>query len=148
MVKVLFLENTEHQNVGDIKQVPDGYARNYLIPKGIAVLATPEEVSKQEKKIEKIKAEEEKLTAKMTDLAEKIEAKPISITAQAGDEEKLFGAVTNKDIAEALEKAGFEIEKQQVEVLEPIHTLGEHEALVKLGHGIHATVKVIVERAK
>jgi hypothetical protein len=86
MVKVLFLQNMEHHNVGEVKDIPDGYARNFLLPKGIAVLATEDEVQKLEKKMEKIKAEEDKVTEKMNDLAAKIEAKPVVVEAQAGDE--------------------------------------------------------------
>lgn len=148
MVKVLFLQNLENHSVGDIKNVPDGYARNFLLPKGIAVIATDEEVKKQQSHLEKIKADEEKVVKKLTDLAEKMTSKTYKIEAHAGEEDKLFGAVTNRDVAEVLEKEGFEIDKHQVEILEPIHTLGEHTVMAKLGHGIHANITVLVERAK
>lgn len=147
-MKLLFLENTEHHKVGDIKDVPDGFARNYLLPKGIAVPATEERVAELESKISKIQKEEEKVLADLETLKEKIETKTFTVEAQAGDEDKLFGAVTNKDLAEALEKAKIEVDKHDIEILEPIHDLGEHEATVKLGHGVHATMKVKVERAK
>lgn len=148
MTKVLFLQNLEHHNAGDVKNVPNGYARNYLIPKGFAVVATDEEVKKLESKMAKIKAEEEKITGKMEEIAGKIEAKTFKIEAQAGEEDKLFGAITNKDLSELLAKDNFDIDKHDIEILEPIHSLGEHEAMIKLGHGIHATMKIIVERAK
>lgn len=148
MVKVLFLQNLENHKVGDIKNVPDGYARNYLIKKGIAVIATDAEVEKQQANLDKIKKEEEKISKDLADKALKLEAKTYKVEAQAGDEDKLFGAVTNRDLAETLVKEGFEIDKTQIEILEPIHTLGEHTALVKLGHGVHANIKVLVERAK
>lgn len=148
MTKVLFLQNLEHHNAGDVKNVPNGYARNYLIPKGFAVVATDEEVKKLESKMAKIKAEEEKITGKMEGVAGKIEAKTFKIEAQAGEEDKLFGAITNKDLSELLAKENFDIDKHDIEILEPIHSLGEHEAMIKLGHGIHATMKIIVERAK
>lgn len=148
MSKVLFLQNLEHHQVGEVKNVPDGYARNYLIPKDIAILATEVEVQKFQSKLAKIKADEEKIATKLEDIVKKIEAKTFKIKAQAGEEDKLFGAVTNKDLAEALAKEKIEIDKHDIEILEPIHILGEHEALVKLGHGIHATMKVIVERQK
>jgi large subunit ribosomal protein L9 len=147
-MKVLFLQNLEHHQVGEVKNVPDGYARNYLVPKGIAILATAVEVQKFQSKLAKIKAEEEKISTKLEDIVKKIEAKTFKIKAQAGEEDRLFGAVTNKDLAEALVKEKIEIDKHDIEILEPIHILGEHEALVKLGHGIHTTMKVIVERAK
>ncbi|MDD5693147.1 MAG: 50S ribosomal protein L9 [Patescibacteria group bacterium] len=148
MTKVLFLQNLEHHQIGEVKNVPDGYARNYLLPKDIAVLATDDEVKKLESKLAKMKVEEEKVVGKLEEIAAKIEAKTFKVEAQAGEEDKLFGAVTNKDLSEALTKEKLDVDKHEIEILEPIHTLGEHEALVKLGHGIHAKMKVMVERAK
>lgn len=147
-MKLLFLQSLEHHKVGDIKEVPDGYARNYLLPKGIAVIATDEKIAELESKIAKIEKEEEKVLADLETLKTKIEEKTFTVEAQAGDEDKLFGAVTNRDLAEALAKSKIEIDKHEIEILEPIHEIGEHEALVKLGHGVHATMKVKVERAK
>ena len=147
-MKLLFLQNLEHNKVGEIKDVPDGYARNYLLPKGIAVPATADKVAELENKIAKIQKEEEKVLAELQAVADKIEAKTFSVEAQAGEEDKLFGAVTNRDLAEVLAKDKIEIEKQEIEIQNPIHDLGEHEALVKLGHGVHATMKVKVVRAK
>lgn len=146
-MKLLFLQNTEHHQVGDVKDVPDGYARNFLIPKGIAVPATEEKVAELESKISKIQKEEEKILAELGVLKSKIEAKTFKLEAQAGDEDKLFGSVTNRDLAEALATAKIDIDKHNIEILEPIHELGDHEATVKLGHGVHATMKVKVERA-
>lgn len=148
MIKVLFLQNLEHHHVGDIKNVPDGYARNFLLPKKLAVMATGDEVKKLEARMSKIKQEEEKNTEKAKAIAKELEAKKFEITAQAGDEDKLFGAVTNKDLAELLTKSSFEIDKHDIEILEPIHTLGEHTAVIKIGHGIHATMTILVKRAK
>ena len=146
-MKVLFLQNQEKHAVGDISEVPDGYARNFLLKKGIAVAPTSAKIQELASHIEKVKKEEEKATVELTALAEKIEAVTYKVTAQAGDEGKLFGAVTNRDLAEALAENKFTVEKHDIEILEPIHELGEHEATVKLGHGVHAKIKVIVERA-
>jgi large subunit ribosomal protein L9 len=147
MVKVLFLQNVDNNKVGEVKSVPDGYARNLLFPKNLAVIATDEEIKTLEAKIEKMKAEEEKIVSTLNTLAEKIGNKTYKVEAQAGDEDKLFGSVTNRDLAEVLVKAGFEVEKQNIEILEPINTLGEHEAFVKLGHGIRVKIEVTVVRA-
>ena len=147
-MKLLFLQSLEHHKVGDIKEVPDGYARNYLLPKGIAVIATDEKLAELESKMAKLEKEEVKVLADLEALKTKIEEKTFTVEAQAGDEDKLFGAVTNRDLAEALAKSKIEIDKHEIEILEPIHEIGEHEALVKLGHGVHATMKVKVERAK
>lgn len=148
MIKVLFLQNLEHQQVGEIKSVPDGYARNYLFPKKLAVLATDEEVKALEGKLAKIKSEEEKNTTKAQEIADQIEKAKFVFSAQAGDEDKLFGAVTNRDLAELLNEKKIEIDKHNIEILEPIHTLGEHQALIKIGHGVHATMTVEIIRAK
>lgn len=147
MVKVLFLQNVDKNKIGEVKNVPDGYARNLLFPKNLAVIATDEQVSALEMKIEKMKAEEEKIVSELTKLSEKISSKTYKIEAHAGEEDKLFGSVTNRDLAEALKKEGFEVERQNIEILDPINVLGEHEAFVKLGHGIRVTIKVNVTRA-
>jgi large subunit ribosomal protein L9 len=147
-MKVLFLQNLEHHNVGDIKNIPDGYVRNFLLPKGIVVTATDENINNYEKKIEKLKKEEEKLTGDLEKLKEEIESKNFTISAQAGDENKLFGAITNRDISEILAKDKIVVDRHDIEILNPIHELGEHEVTAKLGHGIHATIHLRVERAK
>jgi large subunit ribosomal protein L9 len=147
-MKVLFLQNLEHHQVGDIKNIPDGYARNYLLPKGIVVPATEDNVKNYEKKIDKIKKEEDKVTETLESLKEKIESKVFSLPAQAGEEDKLFGAVTNRDLSDLLAMSKIEIDRHDIEILVPIHELGMHEATVKLGHGIHATMHVEVVREK
>ena len=147
-MKVLFLQNLEHHQIGEIKNVPDGYARNFLFPKEIAVPATEEEIKKNEAKIVKLKAEEEKISSELGDLAIKLEGKVFVVEAQAGEEDKLFGAITNTDLAAVLAKEKINVDKHDIEILEPIHSLGEHEALVKLGHGVHAKMKVLVKRLK
>jgi large subunit ribosomal protein L9 len=146
-MKVLFIQNVENQKAGDIKEVPDGYARNYLLKKGLAVAASEDKVKELGAQIEKIKKDEEKKSEELTKQAEKIEAVTFTVSVQAGDEGKLFGAVTNRDLADALAAKKFTVDKHDIEILEPIHDLGEHEATVKLGHGVHAKMKVIVERA-
>jgi large subunit ribosomal protein L9 len=147
-MKLLFLENTEHNKVGEVKDVPDGFARNYLLPKGIAVPATDEKVAELESKMSKLQKDEEKIITDLGVIKDKIEAKTFKVEAQAGEEDKLFGSVTNRDLSEALAKAKIEIDKHDIEILEPIHSLGDHEATVKLGHGVHAIMKVVVERIK
>ena len=145
-MKVLFLQNLEHHNVGDIKDIPDGYARNFLLKKGIAVAATEEQISLLSAKIDKIKKDEEKIISDLNILKEKIEKMTLEVRVQAGDEGKLFGAVTNRDVSEALAKNKVNVDKHDIEILEPIHELGNHVALAKLGHGIHANININVVR--
>ncbi|RJO59954.1 50S ribosomal protein L9 [candidate division WS5 bacterium] len=144
MVQVIFLENIENNKVGDVKNVPDGYARNFLLKKGLAVLATEEEMKKIEARLEKIKKEEEKKVKSAEELAEKIGKAKVRLEMQVGEEGKLFGSVTNRDVAEKLSEIGFEIDKANIEFPETIHTKGKHAAHIKLGHGVAVDIEIEV----
>jgi large subunit ribosomal protein L9 len=115
MVKVIFLENVEDSKVGDIKDVADGYARNYLFPNKLAVVASDEEMKSLESKIEKMKKEEEKKVAEVESVKEKIESLTLDIEAMVGEENKLYGSITNTDISEALAKKKIEVDKHDIE---------------------------------
>jgi len=147
MVRVIFLENIENNKVGDIKNVPDGYARNFLLKKGLAVLATEEEIKKIESRMEKIQKEEEGKVKEAETLAEKLAGTKVKLEMQVGEEGKLFGSVTNRDVQEKLSEMGYEIDKANIEFPETIHEKGEHIAHVKIGHGvsIDITVEVVQE---
>lgn len=152
-MKVIFLENIEHHEVGDIKDVADGYARNFLIPKNIAVVATPNEIENIEKRLAKLRKEEEEKVKELENLAEKLEKVSLKIEAEAGPKneegkQKLFGSITNARIEEELSKKGFEIDKKDIETGEPIKEPGEYLVLVKLGHGVEAELKTIVSVKK
>lgn len=144
MVKVIFLENVENNKVGDIKNVPDGYARNFLLKKGLAVLATDEEIKKIDARMEKIQKEEEKKVKEAEELAQKLTGVKIKIEMQVGEEDRLFGTVTNRDVAEKLSEKGFEIDKANIEFPEVIKTKGEHVAHIKVGHGVSTDITVEV----
>jgi large subunit ribosomal protein L9 len=147
MVKVIFLENIEDNKVGDVKEVADGYARNFLFRKEIAKLATDEEVKNLEGKIANLKKEEEGKVKEAEKLGEKLAKKKIVLTEEVNEEGHLYGSVGNKEIAAKMEEAGFEIESGQIEIEEPIKTLGDHEILVKVGHGVEQKITITVERA-
>ncbi len=147
MVKVIFLENIETNKVGDVKNVPDGYARNFLFRKNLAVIATDEEMKKIESRLEKIKKEEEKKVIEAEKLAEKIGRAKITLEMQIGDEGKLYGSVTNKDVSEKLIEKGFEIDRHSIEFPENIREAGEHIAHVKLGHGVSTDIEIEVKPA-
>ena len=144
MVRVIFLENIENNKVGDIKNVPDGYARNFLLKKGLAVLATEDEMKKIETKLEKIKKEEEKKVGESEKLAEKLGKIKIKMEMQVGEEGKLFGSVTNRDVAEKLSEKGLEIDKANIEFTENIKEKGKHVAHIKLGHGVSTDIEIDV----
>jgi large subunit ribosomal protein L9 len=130
---------------GEIVNVADGHARNYLIPKELALEANEQNIKlmeTQSKKIEikRIKAKEdaEKVKDKMTDMV-------ITISQKAGEEEKLFGSVTSMDIATHLEKQGITIDRRKIALDKPIKTIGEFDVLVKLYPGVTVSIKVVVE---
>ena len=122
---------------GDIVKVTPGYARNYLLPRGLAYEATPghrKRISMEKARLEA--AEGERIKAAQT-LAERLESVQLTFSARVGDEEKLFGSVTTADIAQQLQAQGFDIEKKQIDLHEPIKTLGVYKIPIRL----HAEVK-------
>lgn len=142
MVKVIFLENIENNKVGDVKNVPEGYARNFLFRKNLAVLATEKELSKIEARLEKIRKEEEKKVKEVEDLAVKLASKKVKLEMEVGEEGRLFGSVTNRDVAEKLSEMGFGVDKANIEFPESIKTKGEHTAHIKLGHGVSTDITI------
>ncbi len=129
---------------GDIVNVANGYARNYLIPQGMVVEATKgnmKAIAQQKeawlRKVEKVKSE-------ASTLKEKLETATLSFARKAGEDEKLFGSVTSMDIASALEEQGFAIDRKKIALDEPIKSLGETEVPVKLHHDVVAHLKVSI----
>jgi len=145
-MKVILIQDMDALGLeGEIVNVADGYARNYLIPKAFALEANEQNIKlmeTQSKKIEikRIKAKEdaEKVKDKMTDMV-------ITISQKAGEEEKLYGSVTSMDIATHLEKQGITIDRRKIVLDKPIKTIGEFDVLVKLYPGVTVSIKVVVE---
>jgi large subunit ribosomal protein L9 len=133
---------------GDIVDVADGYARNYLFPKGIALEANKQNMKfmeTQRKKIEikRLHAKEsaEKVKEKLADVV-------ITISQKAGEEDKLYGSVTSMDIATHLEKEGITVDRRKITLDKPIKTLGEFEAHIKLYPEVTGSIKVVVVPAE
>jgi len=131
---------------GDIKDVADGYARNFLVPRGLAAPATKTEV----KNVEAHKASQARFYSRMETehraLATQIEATAINVAARAGEGGRLYGSVTATDVADALSKAlGRAIDKRDVEIDEHIRSVGDHTAKVHIAPQIDATLKFTVE---
>jgi large subunit ribosomal protein L9 len=145
-MKIIFLQNVEDHKVGDVKEVAEGYARNYLLRRGLAEIATEEKVKELEGQIAKLKKSEAENVKKSKDIAEKMSKKAIVITEEVNEEGHLYGSVGTKEIAEKLEALGFEIDSADVVIEEPIKELGEHEIIVKVGHGVETSVKIKIER--
>jgi large subunit ribosomal protein L9 len=144
-MEVILREEVPHLGTtGDIVKVKPGYARNYLLPRGLAVAADRRNVKELEhlKRVSAEKRDRERRAAET--LAQKLTALRLSIKARAGEEGKLFGSVTNQDIEKALEAAGHPIDRRRIRLAEPIKTLGEHMIPVHLGTGVDAHLTVIV----
>lgn len=140
MKVILFEENR-------IAEVADGYARNFLFPKRLAVLATAPNISKFEKKMKEKESELEQKRKDAQELAKKLETQVIIIKADASEEGKLFGSVTSSDVIRAIaEQAGAQFDKRKVNLNEHIKMLGEYEISIKLHHDVTAHVKIKVEK--
>jgi large subunit ribosomal protein L9 len=131
---------------GTIQTVADGYARNYLIPKGFAVLATDGEIKTAEHNLKvrerKVLRQEEALQS----LADKINGTRLEFTARAGDQGRLFGSVTTSDIAEQLQqKISEEVDRRKIQLTEPLRTVGEHEVEIHLVGRLRPTITVTIQ---
>ena len=129
---------------GEVVKVKPGYARNYLIPKGIAYLATEANKRRLENDLKQQTWRQAKDKKMAEELAKKLESVSCTITVQVGEEDKLFGSVTSQNIAEALKAQGYEVDKRKIQLEEPIKSLGIYSVPVKLHSEVEATVKVWV----
>ena len=130
---------------GDIVNVKSGYARNYLIPKEIAVFATKSNISQIEHRIEKAKEMEADKIKKLTLVAEKLDKLSLKFELQAGEEDKLFGSVTTQMISDTLSDNGYTIERKDIDIVDPIKTLGSHYVNIYLHKDVSAKVKIKVK---
>lgn len=131
---------------GEIKEVSGGYAQNFLIPKKLAEIATPEATLKIQQEQEKNKEQEKKMEENLKKIISDIQGKKIILKAKA-EKEKLFGRVGPKEIANELKKQGFDIEEKLITLKEPIKTTGEKEVLIDFGKNIKTKITVLVEKA-
>jgi large subunit ribosomal protein L9 len=146
-MKVLLIKDVyKLGRAGDVKRVADGYGRNYLIPQGLAVLATEGALKQAERIRQKAAAQRALLNEEMASVAEKLQGITLVFAARAGETGKLYGSITAQDVAEALqEKIGYAIKRQMLE-MQPLRTLGEHTVRVRLTMDLIPTIKVIVHR--
>lgn len=133
--------------MGDVVTVKEGYARNFLFPKNIAVEANEKNVKALDHTKRQILDRAKKIKTDAETMAAKFAGKTITIAAKAGEEEKLFGSVTTADIAEALKKDGNEVDKKKIHLEEPIRRLGTYTVSVKVHPEVSAdvTVQVVAE---
>lgn len=146
-MKVILLQDVEKiGNKFDVKEVKNGYARNFLIAKGLAKPATKEALEwlAVQKEITEKKAEES--LKKVQEMTSAIDSREIIIPVKVGDEDQLFESISPQKIVEKLKEAGFEIKKSQLVISEPIKELGEFPVKIKFEHNLEAEIQVIVTK--
>src|SRR5271154_6965622 len=129
---------------GDVVKVRDGYARNFLLPRNLAVEANPKSIRalEHQKRLALLRREAKKTEA--LKIKDRLEALRINLTARAGEEGKLFGSVTNIDIERALREQNIEVERRKIMLAEPIKQLGEYQVPVKIDPEVEAVLKITV----
>lgn len=145
-MKVILKENIDSLgHIGDIVKVAPGYARNYLLPKGLAIEATEKNAKALDHAMRQMAYKKNKALESAKMLAAKLEGLAIELLHQAGEEGKLFGSVTNMEIAAFLKEKDFEIDRKKIVLAEPIKQLGEYTVPVKIHPEVTATLKVSVK---
>ena len=147
-MKVIFLQNVPNvAKAGEIKEVANGYGRNFLIPQKLALLATSSATSTIEAQRRIIERSQAQMEVETTDLAQQLEGKEVILKAKTGANDRLFGSITSADIASELQNtAGLVVDKKKIELAEPIRQLGSYEIAIKLAKDTAPTIKVIVEK--
>ncbi len=147
-MKVILKENIEHLGqIGDITKVAPGYARNYLLPKGLAIEATEKNAKALEHTKRQLAYKKNKTLEAAKNLAARLEALAINLTHQAGDEGKLFGSVTNMEIAAFLKVNNIEVDRKKIVLAESIKKVGEYTVTVKIHPEVTANLKVVITAA-
>jgi len=129
---------------GDILKVSNGYARNYLIPKGFAFEATPQNIKSLDLRRKKIEVRKLKARGEAEKYREELDGTVVNLTQKAGDEGKLYGSVTNMDIAGGLESQGIVVDRRKIVLDKPIKSVGEFDVSVRIYPGVVASIKVMV----
>jgi len=144
-LEIILLKDKEKLGkAGETVEVADGYARNYLIPQGIALKSTESNVKRFEEIKRQRNIRKERKLKKAKELAEKIKSLSITIPVKVGEKDQVFGSVTKKDIAEQMKEKGYEVPKSNIKLEEPIKSLGIYEVPVSLDASVNTEVKVWV----
>lgn len=147
-MQVILLEDlTGVGNKGATVNVKPGFARNYLLPRRLAITAGTRAANLYQELARQNQVRQDKLVAEARAEAAKLEGVEVNVPAQANEEDTLFGSVTSADVADALARAGHIVDKRKIEMDDHIKQLGRYDVTVKCGHGVGATVKVWVVRA-
>lgn len=148
-MKVVFVQNVEGAKSGDVKEVADGYARNYLLPRGLARAATPEALRQLEAKRDAEAKRTARALAEAQALADQISGITLRIGAKVGAAKRLHGSVTGAEIVSQLKKQhNITLDRRDVELADPIKRLGDYHVPIKIGHGLEPKLKVTVAEAE
>ena len=142
---VLTEDLTNLGKIGELVRVRPGYARNYLVPRGLAIGATAENVARIEHEKRVAEAKNAKLKGEAEQLSSKLASVKITIERPVGEGDRLYGSVTSRDVEEALASAGFAVDRRRI-AMDPIKTLGTHQITIRLATSISATVAVTVAK--
>jgi len=144
-MEVILREDVQHLgHIGDIVKVRPGYARNYLIPRGLATVADRRHIAALEHEKRVVEEKRKRALTAAEAVVKKLSATKVTIAARAGEEGKLFGSVTNIDIERALAEAGISVDRRRIRLDEPIKNLGDHKVTVTLAAGAQGEVTVSV----
>ena len=146
-MKIVLLEDVPGRGkAGEIKEVSKGYAKNFLLPRGLALVATSTVIKQVESRLEREKLEESVDRDKLVELAQQIEGKEIRLKARMGAGERLFGSITAANVAEELSRAiGSVIDKRKIDIEKPFRQTGSYEVAVKLASDIKPKITVVIE---
>jgi large subunit ribosomal protein L9 len=146
-MKIVLLEDVPGKGkAGEIKEVSKGYAKNFLLPRGLALVATPTVIKQVESRLEREKLEGSIDREKLVELAQQIEGREIRLKARMGAGERLFGSITAADVAEELSRAiGSVIDKKKIDIEKPFRQTGSYEVAVKLAGDIKPKITVVIE---
>jgi len=146
-MKVILTETVESiGQIGDVVNVAPGYARNFLLPKGMAMEATGKNVRELEHKKRLLAQKREQLRQQMLSYAEKLNSVTLIMRRKVSEENKLYGSVSAADIGKALEQQGFEIQRKDIVIEQPIRQLGEFGVVVRVDARVTATIRVVIEK--
>lgn len=147
-MKIVLLEDIANVGrAGEVKEVADGYGRNFLLPKQLALLATPSALKAVEAQLQKKREKQQRFAAELTKLAQQLEGLLITFQEKASSEDRLYGSVRDSDIARELNQlTGLDIAREKIELEEPIRQLGEYEVTVRFSQDLAPKIKVIVTR--
>ena len=145
-MKVIFLQDVPNvAQAGEMKEVANGYGRNFLIPRKLARLANPSTIGALETQLTARAKRQTQTESELVELANRLEGKEVTLKARAGAKDRLYGSITSADIAAELENTdGLVVDKRKIKLAEPIHQLGSYEVAIRLGKDIIPKIKVTV----